>query len=56
MEKVESIIANEIKSFREHLFGKSLITYPLPSEEAMATGIVAGLREKGYEIMKVVKP
>jgi len=46
----QEIIANQIKAFREHLFGKSLLDRPLPSEEAMAAGIVAGLRNKGYEI------
>jgi len=51
---VQSFIAHEIKAFREHVFGKSLINSPLPSEEAMAAGIVAGLRERGYEIIRTL--
>lgn len=50
MISAEAIIANEIKSYRENVFGKGVLAGPLPSEEAMAVGIVEGLREKGYEI------
>jgi len=49
---VQSFIAHEIKAFREHLFGKSLLDRPLPSEEALAAGIVEALRIRGYEITR----